>query len=218
MNPIATLRALAAGEATGGLLADCRFDGFGTAAYGPAAITAIFRRHPFVIAPTPHIVVTDGAVALFDAGAAGPVAFIADVVDGHLARLWRVGPHGGDELREAAIAVPADSDCHQVAPTVLFAASDHPWLDPSAAAALVQVGGDVAAGAVSSRSRAVCLRAFSAGGCGAALFVRLATPDDGVRRPDQRWVAADFRWRGDHPVQQRVVVDAPVGHDWTPRF
>ena len=214
------IRALSADATTTGLLADCRFEGFGTMAYGPDAIGALFRRHSFVVDPVPHVVECTGGIALFAVqDDAARVAFVADTVGGNIARLWRLGPIDRPEPVEAAIDVPFDTDMHQIASPVVFAASDHIWLAADAAPHVVAVGTTLAAAAGRSRSRALCLRAFSAGATGAALFRCYAPSDDDPRIVRAVYAAADFRWAGGRLVQSRLVVDDERdAGEWTPRF
>jgi hypothetical protein len=166
MSAVDTLRALAGGQRpASGLLHTCRFDGLGQEIYGEEAILARLGLEPFNLDDDALIFEEAAHIAVLS----GQRAFVADLYDGSIARLWLLGPdsRGGDE---AQVSVAFDPDLAQVRGDVFFAASDHPTLAPDAADRVLVAGRGIVAAASGQRTRAFAIRAFGDASTGAALF------------------------------------------------
>ena len=165
MNAEATLRALAAGKSppqSGALLQPCRLAAFGAETYGEEAIIESFRRAPLdEREPQSRSITADHAALVWD-----DKALIADLADGYVARLWRLGP-GTPLARECAVSVPFDPVLAQSRDLTGFRASDHPGLDPKHHDRVEQAARDmarswlVADGGPPLRASPFVIRAFS---------------------------------------------------------
>lgn len=214
MSAIETLAALRAGERPdGGLLHSARLHAFGSEVYGEEAIVARFRTLPYVVADDQRVVEAPGHIALF----AGAGAMVADLAEGGIARLWSVGP-GAPLLPEAGISVIFDPDLAQARGDVFFAASDHPALDPHAAARVATIGAALARDDRSYRARAFVIRAFGTADEGAMLVALHRQSADEPRTLGFVHVAA--RWQGDATtiVRDDAGEAAVALTPWTPHI
>ncbi len=205
MSVAAHLRALAEGRrpADDGLLGACRLEWRGAEAYGEEAILELFRAAPF--APEgAKLVETACSAAWIGADA----ALVADVYDGRIGRLWRIGMGDAPEP-EPAVSVAFDPDLRQQRGDVLLRAEDHPELARDQVERLIEAGRALTAahdGPPLHRARAWAVRAFTAGDDTAALFavhrltggptrgggfgyaaVLLGGPVIAEREPDRPW-------------------------------
>ena len=202
------IRALAAGDPRGAsaLLPACRARAFGAEAFGPAAIVELFARNPRPLSPAPAVVEGERTLWICDADLEGrEQAWLADLHDGRVARLWRVGDGPPDDAAEPALAFAFDVFLNQDRSPVAFRAEDHPNLAAEAGPALAKVASAAAAGPDPERpaaqGRTFVLRALSAGDRGAALICA-----QGPGLPPRLGVAA-FRFFGPEAVHSRLVWD-----------
>ncbi|WP_426169614.1 hypothetical protein [Sandarakinorhabdus sp. DWP1-3-1] len=165
MTDIATLRALAAGQAADGLLHMCRLAAFGVELYGVPAILEGFRAAPLQLAADCDGIELPGHLAIVD----GDRALIADVGEGGIARMWRLGP-GLPGAAEPRIDVAFDPALTQAGSGLAFAASDHPALAPAGVARVLAIGDGIPQAFPDGRSHVFVVRAFGDDAHGAALF------------------------------------------------
>lgn len=170
--------------------------------YGEEAIVAAFRRHPLAL--DGPVVRTPTGIARF--GADG--ALVADIYDGHVARLWRVGGDAGGPERRVDVAF--DPDLAQPRGNLIV---DAGAVDLDAAglarlaAVLTPLIRDTGHGAF--RRRGFVIRAFADGPASAALvavytagasvgfdYLAIALTDDGTT----------------------IVADRPAPGPWSPRL
>ena len=190
MSALETITAIGAGRPTDRLLGNCRlavggYDGFGIESIGNA-----FRFDPLAVeeeattADERHFALVADGQGLF-----------ADLYDGNVGRLWRVGrpaPHPPEPF----VAVAFDPDLRQKRGDLAFAADDHPGLDDDARdrvreAGLALLDHDTTAW----RSRGFCIRAFGSKTSGAALFA-IYRMSGGVARTNAFGFAIS-RWHGE---------------------
>ncbi|MGB3740132.1 MAG: hypothetical protein WA948_12370 [Pontixanthobacter sp.] len=208
MNAIDTLKQLATGNRVqGALLPPCRLDGWGGEAYGEEAIVNRFRQDPLDISDASHAVVSAHHAAVF----AGNVALFADLYDGGILRIWRLGP-GPCCPVEPAIGVAFDTDLHQARRDVAFRADDHIDLADGATDAILQIGYDIAHGRAEGvapdwRTRPFVLRAFSAADTHAVLFAVHRVGPGQHRSNGFSFVAAYIAARPDDRNDPRIVRD-----------
>jgi hypothetical protein len=161
------LQTIAAGRPDPALLGNCRLEWGEGEAYGEEAILELFRAAPMALGQGVTIA-TPTALAWIGA----EEALVADLYDGHVGRLWRMGA-GPAPAPEPAVAVAFDPDLHQQRGAVLFRAEDHPELDPAAAPDVLAAGGLLLDGVMDGamhRARAFVLRAFTGPAGTVALF------------------------------------------------
>lgn|GEM_PF-1612933 len=215
------LLALAAGHLPAAVVPACRLEGFGVETFGREAIGALVARYP--AASDDWLTARTGtAVAVGGAGAEGPVLF-ADLHDGMIVRIWRLGAAVGLQP-VSGVDVAADDDLHQSRRLVLFDAPDHPALTGGGAAAIVAAAERAAAADFGLaepplRSRVFVRRAFSDGASHVALF-GLSVLANGARR--QPIAFNMLAWcEGDAPP--RLLVDraglaAAQAKAWAPHL
>lgn len=175
MTALEALRALAKGERPArGLLHSCRFEGLGHEVYGEEAIVARMRMAPFAIDDDALIIADAAQIAVLT----GQHALFADLIDGHIVRLWLLGPDGFNG-EEPEISVAFDPDLAQARGDVFFAASDHPALADDAADRVLTAARKTIADTDAPRSRAFVIRAFGDADGGAALFAVYRLRPDG---------------------------------------
>ncbi len=213
---LADMAALARGDSGGScLLQTCRLCGWGIEFYGIDAITEAFRRQPQDFSETGNSVAVPVHLAMFDAD----TALIADLAEGGIQRLWRLGP-GAPAPPEPRIDVAFDPDLMQAGSGLAFAASDHPALKPDAIARVRAIGVSItdrpAGEQASGRARAFALRAFGDASCGAALFAIHRLGSGPVRTAGFANVAA--LWSGDtlHIVRDIAGEAAVAAAIWSP--
>jgi len=217
MSAMKTLRRVARGERPAhGLLHTARLSALGTEFYGEEAIVACFRGAPMALPDAAVSIEAPGHVLLAD----GAQAIFADLAEGGIARLWRLG-EGAPTVPERAVAVAFDPDLSQARGDVLMAASDHPALAADAVDRVVAAGQALVADArpgPTLRVRAFVVRAFGTAGEGAALFAvyRIAGPGPhtaGFSSAVAWWTPAGSGCVRDHAGEAAIAMRA-----WTPRI
>lgn len=209
MNARDALAAIAGGTRHAGLLGNCRCEWGGGEAYGEEAILELFREHPVDIADG-EMIQDATALACFKRD----TALFADLHEGRIGRLWRIGPGGGAPI-EPAVAVASDPDLRQARGDVLFRAADHPGLASDAATAVI-AGGNALIGRIDHgplhRARAFVLRALGTADRAAALYSVQRLGGGAVRTSGFGYAAALV---GAHEM---VAIDPPTPREWTPRL
>jgi hypothetical protein len=153
------------------------------------------------------------------------VAYICDRYAGGIGRVWRAGPDRGVALASPAqTSVPFDPALTQLGADWHFTPSDHPGLEPQAAACLAQVVAEQLADTspritnqLPVRTSAFVLRAWSHQGVGAALLALHDLTIAQQRQSAFRFQAVMFRFRGASPLHSLVAADPPRALQWTPR-
>ncbi|MEO6152759.1 MAG: hypothetical protein ABIT09_12640 [Croceibacterium sp.] len=214
MSALDHLHALARGDAPAhdGLLANTRCAWGRGAIVGEEAILAAFCQRPFAF---------DGALGLECQQSAALVgdedALIADVYDGRIGRLWRVG-RGVILPAESAVDVAFDADLRQQRGTVDFRAEDHPQLDRAGAERLLTAARshvDDVRRAGMLRVRAFVLRAFSASeGC-AALLAVFSLSNETSRSASFSYAIVGIAGSGD---TVRLISEESPPSIWKPRL
>lgn len=224
MTALAALRRIAVGERPHGeLLPPCRLEAFGVEAYGEEAIVQSFRGLPLEISASAEVIEAEGHIAVFEA----EHALVADLHGADIARIWRLGP-GEPAMGEPAISVPFDPDLWQSRGDVLFRREDHPALSENGAAAVEEIGRDLARKWTSGRRpgdyrvRPFVLRAFSTGERGAILFAIHRLGQLAQRSAGFSFAAARFQMAGGTLSACTVIRDhagesAVHGVPWRPR-
>ena len=224
MSAFQAIRSVArGGRPRGELLPPCRLEAFGTEFFGEEAVVSCFRRTPFLISDRASVIQTAGHLAVFE----DDTAVFADLFDGNVARLWRLGP-GSPIVREPALDVPFDTDLRQSRGDVEMRAEDHPALSSQAIPHVHEIGRRLARdwgaepGPSPYRIRAFLIRAFSQDDVGAALFSLYELGHAPVRTTGFSYAAAVFRTVGDELTSCRIVKDAAgrnavAARPWTPR-
>ena len=205
MTPAEAIRALAAGDtaASASLLPACRAEAYGTEAFNPAAVAALFARHPAPLSRLPDVIAAPGGIAVFDADADGrEQAWFADLHGTCVGRLWRVGDGTIDVAEpQPRLAFAADPYLSQLRQPVAFRTEDHAELAPDARAPLLNAVGAAAANpGGGAPCRIAVLRAVSAGDRTAALLVCL----DGT----SRLAILTLRHAGPNVTHGRIAWDA----------
>ena len=208
-DPLDLIHALLAGEpgAGEGLPPAVRAEAFGVEAFGGLGVAELLALDPVSLSPRPHVVRTAQGLALFDTDAeGGEVAVVADLFDGVIGRLWRVGaagPGAASACREPPTPVAFDPFLSQARSALGFVDGDLPDLDPDGRSALREVVRREAVGGGPGRPRVLAARAFGTGEGAAALLVVVGAP------APHRHVAAAFRYDADELLHLRTVPDAP---------
>lgn len=162
-----------------GLLSTCRLEWQGFEAYGEEAILELFRESPLA---TDDLILVETATAAAWIGSNS--ALIADLFDGRVGRLWRVGD-GSPPQPEPRLSVAFDADLRQARGDVTLRPEDHPELARDRIAELITVGTELSRSQQSMptyRARAFALRAFSSGPRTAALFAIYLVTSGPVRQ------------------------------------
>ncbi len=198
------------------LLGTCRLAAGGVELVGEEAIVAYFRAHPLALGSDACIVTAAQSLAIFDRD--GGAALIADLYDGHIGRLWRIGAPPAPAAPFVAVAF--DPDLKQARGDLALEPGDHPelasgWQAPLAAAATALARDWRGDGPPPHRVRAFVLRAWSDDDSAAALLA-LATWGGGAVR-DIGFDYAALRLGGDG---RATVVREPPAADpvWSPRL
>jgi hypothetical protein len=209
-STVETLRALVAGEPIdrGRLLHGCIGEAFGTEVFGEHAIRELFARNLSPLSSTPHWIVGERHVAVFDADAKGhQQALFVDVYGERIARLWRLGEGSADAMAEPRLRVAIDPFLNQRRESVDFAAGDFPTLDPDAAQPMATALAQIVEGPLgphaSADRRVIALRAFSAGSLAASLGCVLSP------RTAPMLAAVAVRLAAGRAVRSWCVLDAP---------
>jgi hypothetical protein len=208
------LRAIGRGETPSddGLLGNARCGWGRGELMGEESILAAFCARPFADADAVAIQTAQG-VALIGQDD----ALIADVYDGRIGRLWRVGDGVALPL-EPAIDVAFDLDMRQQRGDVLFRAEDHPELSPACServldAARAHVSQLRRTGAL--RSRAFVVRAFGNEDATAALLAVHTMGNETSRTAGFSYAILAVRAQD---ASARIVSDQTRPRNWSPRF
>ena len=213
MTVAETFTALCAGQRPGddGLLGNGRLEWGGGEAYGEEAILESFRAAPIDPARGDLVIGTTAA-----AWVGADSALVADLYDGRIGRLWRLGT-GPSPVPEPAIAVAFDTDLRQKRGDVAFRAADHPALDVVAHDAVTAAGQallHVDQIPALHRARAFVVRAFLADETTVALYAIHRLTGEAPRRAGFGYAIALIE-AGAAP---RLIVDPWSPTDWTPRL
>ena len=170
------LSRLAGGEFLdrGDVLQTGRLTAAGGEAYGEAAIVAAFRQAPLDLSDANWTVGEEAVAALAAEG-----AVFADLADGRIARLWRIGAPPPAPTGQT-IAVPFDPDLAQVRRDVAFDPADFPGLSPDAARIVTDSGRSLARAwrpPAGDGTRAIVIRAFETATEVASLFAIIRAGD-----------------------------------------
>lgn len=214
MSGLAHLRSLAQGRrpADDGLLENTRCTWGESVLVSEEAILATFAAQPFGLEEPLHAVETAQGAALIgqDEG------LFADIYDGRIGRLWRIG--GTSHLpAEPAVDVAFDADMRQERGDLNFRAEDHPCLDQAAAERLVAALREMLdgmRGSGSLRVRGFVLRACGDQSACAALVALYTMSNEPSRSAAFRFVLLGLDANGD--VQ--VAIDPAAPRPWTPRL
>jgi hypothetical protein len=214
VTALGNLRILARGDrpADDGLLGNARCAWGRGELIGEEAILAAFCDRPFTD-ENAIAIETDQSAALIGEGD----ALIADLYDGRIGRLWRVG-RGIECPPETATDVAFDPDMRQQRGDLYFRAEDHPELDLAAgerirSAAREQV--DAVRRARGLRARGFFVRAFNADEFCAALLALYSMSNETRRSVGFSYSVIGIG-TGDAPV--RAVTDQTAHRAWTPRL
>lgn len=209
MKPLEALQMLARGQRPrDALLPPCRLEGLGTQAYGEEAIVSHFRNTPMGSLEATDVVVTPSHIAIF----AGEAVLFADVFGDHILRIWRLGP-GEPSATQPAIGVAFDTDLFQSRRDAVLRMEDHRELHADAKEIVEQIGYSLAHewtpedGSPALRARPFCLRAFSNGNIGAALFAVHRLGSGKVRSAGFAFAAARFALGKDGNQEPLIVRD-----------
>jgi hypothetical protein len=214
MSALETLTALLRGDQpTSGLLHNCRLEGCGHESYGVEAIVENFRSLPMADG-TDQLIFQDTAhMAIFVADE----ALFADVIDGNVLRIWRLG--SGDFLQpESGISVSFDPNLSQAGQALCFDPKLHPALSSDAAEKLTEIGLRLAQNDDAYRACVFVLRAFGNAERGAALFAIYRLTHGDVRASG--FAHAAFAWGASetHVVHDIAAQNAFSEQPWTPRI
>ena len=204
------LATVAAGRPHAALLGNCRMGWGQGEAYGEEAIGEAFRAAALALDQGATI-----ETATCFAWIGADAALIADIYDGHIARLWRIGA-GEPPAPEPAVAVAFDPDLHQDRGTVLFRAEDHPQLDPAKSQVVLDAGQALLASLTDGtmhRARAFVVRAFTGDTGSVVLFAVHRLTGGAVRTAGFVHAAALITDSG-----VRLVIDPASGRPWIPRL
>lgn len=209
MSAMDALLKLARGERPrDAILPPCRLTGLGSEAYGEEAIVNHFRQVPFEGLETACAITTARNMALF----AGKAALIADLHNGRLQRIWRLGAEA-PRPAEPAVGVPFDTDLFQARRDTALRREDHPHLDPQAFDGLCEVGYRLAHGWTHAdgpsvwRTRPFAIRAFSNGESAAALFAIHRLGSGVARSAGFSFAAALFGFGANAGTEPKIVRD-----------
>lgn len=164
MSVEAALTALAHGRRSGSLLHTARLQAFGEEAYGEEAILEALRLHGADWQDAELVLGSGHAVLLGETA-----ALFADMTDGLVARLWRVGL-GAGERTAFAMTVPFDADLAQARGDVFARAADHPGLGDAQLAVIAEDGREMLSTQTGLRNRAFLIRAFAGEADAVGLF------------------------------------------------
>lgn len=212
MSALDHLRSITRGErpADDGLLGNTRCTWGGIDLLSEEAIVAAFAASPFALDGELIEVQTTQGAALVGTER----ALYADLYDGRIGRLWRIG--GTPPFApEPAVDVAFDPDMRQERGGLFFRGEDHPCLEAAAANGLVKAGQALIDGqrAGQLRVRGFVVRACGNGDASAGL-VALHTLSNAKRR------VAGFRFAAVALCNGKVVtaVEPERVKHWTPRL
>jgi hypothetical protein len=212
MSAVETLTVLMRGDhPTAGLLHTCRLEGCGGESYGVEAIVENFRVLPMAEGADQLVFEDDTHMAVFD----GEDAVFADVIEGNIARLWRLGSDDFLTL-EPGISVSFDPDLVQERRGFFFDAALHPTLSDDAVEKLTTIGQELARDDGAYRTRIYALRAFGSADRGAALFAVYRLDGDGARTSGFTHAAVAWGASETHVVHDLAGQAALSIQPWTP--
>ena len=215
MSGLDNLRALVQGTcpSNDGLLGNARFSWGRSELISEEAILASFATHPFDLDGQILSVETPSSAVLMGENS----AVVADLYEGKIGRLWRVGGEV-QHPSEKAIDVAFDVDMRQERGALSFRAEDHFEIDPGAVDVLLSSANnliDKIRREGNLRSRGFVVRAFGDKQLSAALL-SLFTLDNGLSR------SASFTYAvvgiGSSDGEVHAVRDQSKPRDWTPRL
>ena len=212
MSALDHLRAVGGGEtpADDGLLENVRCGWGRGEVVGHESILAAFCARPFAESDGLAVETAQGAALIGEED-----ALIADVYNGRIGRMWRVG-RGVAIPDELAIDVAFDPDMRQQRGAVLFRAEDHPELSSEAAEgilAAVREHVEKLRRAGGLRVRAFVVRAFGTGESSAALLAVYSMSNDVSRS-----VSFSYAVVGIGRGEDRVVSEQSRPRPWNPRL
>lgn len=193
-----------------GLLGNTRFVWGHDELIGEEAILASFSSAPFDAGDVFSFETSQGAAMI-----GNDRALIADLYEGRIGRIWRVGGEVALPSKHA-IDIAFDADMRQERGDISFRAEDHPELEPDATEALLSASRDLIDQSRRSgnlRVRGFVVRAFGNTRSSVALL-SLFTLDNEVRR------SAAFRYAviGIRAGDVLSVCDRSPPREWTPRL
>jgi len=215
MTGLDNLRAIAQGRRPDhdGLLGSARFAWGQSELLGEEAIIASFGAHPFDLSHELLSIETPTGACLIGENH----AIVADLYDGRIGRLWRVGEEL-EEDPEAAIDVAFDTDLRQERGALNFRAEDHPDLHSAAAENLllaaadlvekVRIGGKL-------RVRAFVLRAFGSPDSSAALISLFTLDNETTRSASFAYAVVGTSSNAQKPI---IIYQPTQARSWTPRL
>lgn len=215
MSGLDHLRALVQGTRPldDGLLGNARFSWGQSNLISEEAILASFAEHLFDLEGNILSVETSSNAVLM----AGDCAVVADLYNGRIGRLWRIGGEI-EHPSENAIDVAFDADMRQERGALNFRAEDHPALDSGAADRLLSSANDLIENMRREgnlRVRGFFVRAFSDSKSSAALLSLFSLDNKSSRSASFRYAVVGNAGSGD---EIRVVRDQSKPRGWTPRF
>jgi hypothetical protein len=213
MSGLERLRELARGisPADDGLLGNARCEWGHTEFFGEEAIIAEFAARPFDTGGDLLTIETEQGAALVG----DDRALVADIYDGRLGRLWRVGGLVSRPV-EAAVDVAFDPDMRQERGDLLFRLEDHPDLTPEASDTLLQAARELTAQGRSNgklRVRGFVVRAFGDSAQSVALLSLYSLSNEPTRS-----AAFSYAVVAEHGDSRCAVSDTPPSRPWTPRL
>jgi len=215
LSGLAHLRSLAQGQrpAGDGLLGNTRCAWGGFELLSEESILASFAASPFDLDGKLVAVETAQGAALV-----GPDrALYADLYDGRIGRLWRIG--GAPDLPpEPAIDVAFDADMRQERGDLSFRAEDHPCLDTAAAERLNAPARDLLEGlrlAGKLRVRGFVLRACGDRSASAALIALYTLGSEFSRASLFSFAVLGL---GDGDDEAHRAIDSAPPRTWSPRL
>lgn len=207
------LRAIGRGDTPqdDGLLGNARCGWGRGELIGEESILAAFCARPFDGSETLAVQTAQGAALIGKED-----ALVADVYDGRVGRMWRVG-RGITFPHEPAIDIAFDPDMRQTRGEVFFRAEDHPELDSAAAervlsAAHAHVADVRRTGAL--RVRAFVMRGFGNTEASAALLAVYTMGNETGRSASFNHAALGIGPDG----AGRIVSEQTPPRPWSPRF
>ena len=215
MSGLDNLRSLAQGKrpSNDGLLGNARCAWGRGELLSEESVLAGFAARPFALEGELLGVETPQGAALIG----DDRALVADLYNGRIGRMWRVG--GGLEVSpEQAIDVAFDADMSQQRGDLNFRSEDHPNLDPAAAERLLAAGRDLIEQVRSEgklRVRGFVLRAFGDSQASAALLSLFTLGNETQRSAAFSYAVVGI---GPNASDIRTVRDQSQPRSWTPRF
>ncbi|MGB6229526.1 MAG: hypothetical protein WBF53_05305 [Litorimonas sp.] len=215
MTAIADLRRIAQGQRPedDGLLGSARYRSGSLDLIGEEDILSEFRRQPIDFGDTDVSLASDrSAVLLSDRG-----ALFADLYDGRVGRIWRIGQAAGSATPTPSISVAFDVDLHQSRREwIAFRAEDHPDLASHIQDILLEASMTLLSelSKEALRVRGFVVRAFSDGDAAAALLSVYILSRGERRSPQSRYAVVSVPNGG----ATASALDPLRESDWTPRF